>query len=669
MTALNTFYYSLAKIRDEFHKYGNFNDANSKLDEITKLISIYLYDLKSNASPNFDELISAFQIDEKFPLVRELRKKYFILLKSSYFKSSDNVSLFYDEPDLKLSEKDNDFAFRLIQMISRTLSDLKESSNRFDFINETFGHFIRDNFRNNIEDAQYMTPIEAVEIMVDIAYNRIRNGKLIPTEDFLVCDPSCGVGTFLTEFYNKNLNKPIIPLERLKLIGQDKVPRMVRLTSLNLMLFNSNNNYVFSGNSLSGNSKLDDFTNKVDLILTNPPFGAKFSYKDLTNGLNKRFPLLNDLIKNGNTINSEILFIDRCISLLKDEGELLAIVPDSFISSYGLPEVMRHRLISSNSISIKSIIELPIETFAQAGTRTKTSIMHLKKSKRKNSFVFIAKSENIGFDVSMKKGAAVKVGKGKSDLPLIFNAYGSINKINSIDNDFEILNSNPSACLVKESFLNNNTWTPNHYNSQRISILMSQTSLKNKDFEFVRLSELVRFETKYRKKEKIEEGSKCLSVLHVFNGDVIDYEDLINYNPKYPGVVCYPGDLLFSKINPRIQRVLVLPELNFPLTCSSEFEILNTISEISNYGIKLLLMLPSVKTQILSLTSGTSSSHNRIKTKELGSVLIPCPKKNTKLHEDFYNQLNVYEKKMQNFNKLSIERLKIKETISLAYSL
>lgn len=670
MEALNSFYTSLAKIRDEFHKYGNFNDSNSKLDEITKLISIYLFDLQKTHTPTLIDLINNYQIDTKIPLVKELKKKFKILNNSKEFKSSDDRSIFHDDSELKLYEKDNEFAFKLITLITKTLEKLNGNENRFDFINETFGHFVRDNFRNNLEDAQYMTPIEVVELMNNIAIDRIKNGQLKVSKDFFVCDPSCGVGSFLTEFHHRNKIESLIDGKNLRLIGQDKVPRMVRLTSLNLMLFNSTRNAVFSGNSLIGKSNLDDYNGKVDLILTNPPFGARFSNKDLTKENKTKFPLLYDIVKTNSSINSEILFIDRCVSLLKEGGELLAIVPDSVISSHGMPDTLRHRIINNENLSIKSIIELPVETFAQAGTRTKTSILHLKKeSSSENSKVFIAKSDGIGFDVSTRKGATIKINKGENDLPKISEKYLQ-HFSTDIINEFNILNELPSVCIIKESFLKENSWTPNHYSSQRLNIIDKNNSNKNnKDFEFVKLNELVRIDTKFRRKEPIGENSKCLSVLHVFNGDVIDYEEMMDYSPKYPGIVCYSGDLLFSKINPRIQRVLVVPPFDFSLTCSTEFEIMNSISGISNYGIKLLLMLPSVKTQILSLTSGTSSSHNRIKTKELESILIPYPKENTRLHETFSKKLEVYEKKIKSFNKLGVERLKIKESISIAYNL
>ncbi|MBN2520734.1 MAG: N-6 DNA methylase, partial [Bacteroidales bacterium] len=514
----------------------------------------------------------------------------------------------------------------------------------------------------------YMTPLEVVELMSDIAIKNIKNNKLNVTKEFIVCDPSCGVGSFLTEFYYRNNIEKFIDSNNLKLIGQDKVPRMVRLTSLNLMLFNSKNNNVYSGNSLIGESFLNKINGKVDLILTNPPFGAKFTRADLFREGKEKFPLLFDLFDKVSSINSEILFIDRCISLLKEGGELLAIVPDSVISSQGLADTLRYRILNHKKLSIKSIIELPVETFAQAGTRTKTSILHLKKEdKESNNKIFIAKSNCVGFDVSTRKGATIKVNKGINDLPKIVKLYDEYFKENEFE-EFIIVNEDPSISIIKNNFLRENSWTPNHYSSKRLKIINGYFN-KNLDFELIQLMELVAFDTVNRRKEPIHNNSKCISVLHIFNGDVIDYEEMMNYSPKYPGIVCLPDDLLFSKINPRIPRILVIPDFEFPLTCSTEFEIINSKTEISNYGIKLLLMLPTVQSQIQSMTSGTSSSHNRIKTKDLANVLIPYPKKGTRLFNVFMKQLDLYEKKIKTFNKLSFERLKIKESITLAYNL
>jgi len=106
-----------------------------------------------------------------------------------------------------------------------------------------------------------------------------------------------------------------------------------------------------------------------------------------------------------------------------------------------------------------------------------------------------------------------------------------------------------------------------------------------------------------------------------------------------------------------------VPELGKDLTCSSEFEIMNSRITIGNYGIKLLLMSPAVQTQINYLTSGTSSSHNRIKAADLANVLIPLPKKGTALYEELFEISSDYEKKNKSLNKLRIEMTQTKKSV------
>jgi type I restriction-modification system DNA methylase subunit len=431
-----------------------------------------------------------------------------------------------------------------------------------------------------------------------------------------------------------------------------------------MLLFNNHNHLITNGNSLAGESAIDNYKGKVDLILTNPPFGAKFSSDELRLNAKTNYPLLHDLIfKNGSNFSSEILFVDRCISLLKPNGKLLAVLPDSVISSAGLNSTLRYRLINSKAINIRGIIELPAVTFAQAGTRTKTSILYLEKVAEvgKKNYVFVAQSEQIGFEVSTKKGATVKVETGENDLLKIFETYQNNNySLNGIEQ--KVLNESPSCILVKSELLHQKSWTASHYNARKLQAV-KKFKKSGGDIELVKLKEIVDFLTNERKKEYIPNDSKCISILHILNDDNLNYEELLTYNPKYQGTVCKPGDLLFSKINPRILRVLVVPDLGLNLTCSSEFEIINSTIDVTNYGIKLLLMLPSVQTQINYLTSGTSSSHNRIKSIHLGDVLIPLPRRDTKLYHELLAKAKEYERKNKKINELRLEMSGLKNEV------
>jgi type I restriction-modification system DNA methylase subunit len=511
-----------------------------------------------------------------------------------------------------------------------------------------------------------MTPAEAVDLMVNMALFDLENeDKEKRIQDFLICDPCCGVGSFLSAFYKKNKQNNVIDTSKVKIIGQDKVTRMVRLAKINMMLFNNHNHLITCGNSLSGESAIDKYKGKIDLILTNPPFGARFTSDELKANAKNNYPFLHDLIlKNGSNFNSETLFLDRCISLLKPNGRLLAVLPDSVISSAGLNSTLRHRLIHSSGITIRAIMELPSVTFAQAGTRTKTSILYLQKTGNsgKNKNVFIAQSEQIGFEVSTKKGSTVKVEVGENDLLKIFEGYRNSNNYHLNGHDQRVVMDSPSCVIIKPETLERKSWTPSHYNSRKIEAVRKLGGT-GKEIELVKLIDIVDFITGERKKEFIPNNSSCISVLHILNDDNLNYEELLVYKPKFPGTVCKSGDLLFSKINPRILRVLVVPDLGLDLTCSSEFEIINSITEISNYAIKLLLMSPSVQTQINCLTSGTSSSHNRIKSADLANVLIPMPMKKTALYKQLLDQAAEYEQKNKRLNKLRLEMSGIKKSV------
>ena len=670
-TTNEVFYSEISLLKDLFHKYGRFDDSNAKLDEISKYLAMYVYQLQTNpdSRQSLRRLLQLYEKSSDYKLVPVLKELFQKIALAKEFLNDDGSSIFGSNPSLNIELDDDAFAYRLLKLVVNSVESIKNTGSGeydFDILNETFGHFVRDNFRNHIEDAQYMTPPEAVDFMVKMALIDLQHETAEKKkQDFILCDPCCGVGSFLSAFYKQNKENGVYDASRLVFVGQDKVTRMVRLAKINMMLFNNHSHFITTGNSLVGESAIDTYKGKIDLILTNPPFGARFSSDELKPNAKSNYPFLHDIIlKNGTNFNSETLFLDRCLSLLKPNGRLLAVLPDSVISSAGLNSTLRHRLIHSADVEVRAIVELPSVAFAQAGTRTKTSILYLQKraTTGKKSNVFVSLCEHIGFEVSTKKGSTVKLETGLNDLPEIFQSYRNRSKhqLNGIAQ--RVISDSPSCVLIKSETLERKSWTPSHYNARSIEAVR-KLSGTGKEIELVKLIEIVDFNTNERKKEYIPSDGYCISILHVLNDDNLNYEELIAYKTKYPGIVCKPGDLLFSKINPRILRVLVVPELGKDLTCSSEFEIMNSRITIGNYGIKLLLMSPAVQTQINYLTSGTSSSHNRIKAADLANVLIPLPKKGTALYEELFEISSDYEKKNKSLNKLRIEMTQTKKSV------
>ena len=105
----------------------------------------------------------------------------------------------------------------------------------------------------------------------------------------------------------------------------------------------------------------------------------------------------------------------------------------------------------------------------------------------------------------------------------------------------------------------------------------------------VRLSDLVG-EPRRRRPEPYSAGKLFISVLHVIGEGILDLSAVRSYQPITPGIPISPGEVLISRLNPRIPRVLVVPDLGAPMLCSSEFEVLRPKKNISPYAIAFLLM-------------------------------------------------------------------------------
>ena len=640
---LQKFNQGLLDIRETFHKTGRLDDSNAKLDEIVKLLCVEvasIYEPQSNI-PSLENILNRHKNSDSF--IRDINR---ILVKASYldiFCNSAGESLLGSNPRLNLPESEGDIAKKMAQLIVETFNGYLRSPNNlktFELINESFGHFVRDNFRNNIEDAQYMTTPEVVNFICELAFDEIKHTK---NRNIIVCDPSCGVGSFLVQFYKIWVHSKLANKTQVTLLGQDKVDRMARLAKINLLLFAAKKAIIQRGNSLLPGSILDKYYEKCDLILTNPPFGARFRTTELNLHSHQFFPCLNDFIQSTDAnLDSELLFMDRYLSLLRPGGSAFVVVPDAIISATGLPKLMRNCL--SQQYSVISITELPAVTFAQAGTRTKTCILHFRKEKpHSNSRVFFASAKSLGFEVASRKGVPFKRHEGQNELPKILQSLRSQSG-NAKTNSTITHSMDPSCVSTPYAKLSEEPWTPNHHSANRYSTLamLDEKSLSG-GFELVRLRDLVMPTNQYRRSTKLSTDTKCISVLHVGDFGSLNIRELMEYTPKYPGQPCAPGDVLFSKINPRIPRVLVVPNLGFPLSCSTEFEVMRAKEPFSPYEIMLLLLSTYAQSQINSLTSGTSSSHNRIKTEQLLNILLPFPKGRNRPNSSYSQLIKNYQ--------------------------
>ena len=121
----------------------------------------------------------------------------------------------------------------------------------------------------------------------------------------------------------------------------------------------------------------------------------------------------------GGSIDPAVLFIDRCLQLLKPGGRLMIVLPDGILCNSGDRYVREYIMGKKDEQSgefvggkaiVKAVISLPADTFKLSGTGAKTSILYLQKRHASDddaeqflpepqTDVFMAVAETLGYIV------------------------------------------------------------------------------------------------------------------------------------------------------------------------------------------------------------------------------------------------------------------------------
>jgi type I restriction enzyme M protein len=273
-----------------------------------------------------------------------------------------------------------------------------------DIIADAFEELIGTAFRGG--EGQFFTPRNVVQMMIDI---------MKPQAGEKIIDPACGSGGFLAHILQhlllNNINNNYIA-------GLDKDLFLSRLAKIYLTLLGESEYHIFCENSLETpkvwNKETKDFIQlgTFDLILTNPPFGAKIPVVGAS--LLKQYELghfwenkkgIWSMTKNlRDKQPPQILFIERIMQLLKVGGRAGIVLPEGI---YGNPSdryIWEH---IRQYASIIGVVSLSQETF-QPSTHTKTSVVFLEKKKESRNSVFFAIAKSIGHNKNGKETFKMK---------------------------------------------------------------------------------------------------------------------------------------------------------------------------------------------------------------------------------------------------------------------
>ena len=222
--------------------------------------------------------------------------------------------------------------------------------------------------------------------------------------------------------------------------GTDANDRMARTSKMNMIMHGDGHGGVHHHDGFLNINGI--FEGRFDIILTNPPFGANVEpsdvihesdvtvsreaekiyteeYGDLyTEALDKvrgavgnPIASLFELPKGNGTekertkraksakIKTEILFIERCLSLLKPGGRLGIVLPEGIFNNPSLAYV---REFCENRAFIRAVVSLPQETFFSSGASVKASLLFLQKFSEKEQTDFDSKYTEANTEVKAK---------------------------------------------------------------------------------------------------------------------------------------------------------------------------------------------------------------------------------------------------------------------------
>ena len=187
------------------------------------------------------------------------------------------------------------------------------------------------------------------------------------------------------------------------IFGTDANPRMARTAKMNMIMHGDGHGGVHHHDGLLNVNGI--FENRFDVILTNPPFGSrvekslkiteadKFTdeakIKHYTERYGEEYVAALEQV-NGNVGKSvlslydsgqlsgltEVLFIERCLRLLKPGGRLGIVLPEGVLNNTQLQSV---RELFEGMAKIVLITSIPQDVFMASGATVKPSLMFFKK--------------------------------------------------------------------------------------------------------------------------------------------------------------------------------------------------------------------------------------------------------------------------------------------------
>ncbi|MGP0061766.1 MAG: N-6 DNA methylase [Beijerinckiaceae bacterium] len=226
--------------------------------------------------------------------------------------------------------------------------------NEVDFNNLAERQHFGDLYEQILNDLQsagnageYYTPRAVTAFMVD---------RIDPHPGEILLDPACGTGGFLTcalrhmrERYVKKPEHEETMQAGLRAVEKKQLPHMLCVTNM-LLHGIEDPSFVRHDNTLARPYISYTQSDRVDIVLTNPPFGGREE-----DGIESNFP------KHFQTRETADLFLALIVRLLKKDGRAAVVLPDGSLFGEGVKTRLKEHLMEE--CNLHTIVRLPNSVF------------------------------------------------------------------------------------------------------------------------------------------------------------------------------------------------------------------------------------------------------------------------------------------------------------------
>jgi len=244
---------------------------------------------------------------------------------------------------------------------------INKINNDIDFFTMPSGHLFNGIYENMLKDLQ--SAGKAGEFYTPRPVTRFIVKMVAPKLGESILDPACGTGGFLTsviDSYKGSIQsaKDYRKLQQ-SIRGIEKKPFPYLLCVTNLIAHGIDVPDIRHDNTLRKPTAEYTLKDKVDVIVTNPPFGGAEE-----KAISQSVPA--DL-RNTETAD---LFLVHIMALLNDGGRCGMVLPDGFLFGGGVKSAIKQKLLTD--CNLHTIVRLPKDVFAPY-TNINTNLLFFKR--------------------------------------------------------------------------------------------------------------------------------------------------------------------------------------------------------------------------------------------------------------------------------------------------